>query len=88
MSETTGSAIGFFQHFNRFPSNMFMPGNNHLANTLTVLNHKLFVRQVDQDNPNFATIVGIDCSRRIQNGNSLLLGQPTSWTNLSFETYR
>ena len=44
MSKTACPTFRFFQYFNHFPANMFMPGNDHLANPLTVLDDSSSIR--------------------------------------------
>jgi tetratricopeptide (TPR) repeat protein len=46
------------------------------------------VLEIDQDNTNFTTIIGINCARRIQDSDAFLNSQPATWTDLRFKTFR
>ena len=50
-------------------------GDDHLSNTLPVLNRKVFGREVDQYYPDFAPIVGINRAGGIQQSDSFLQRQ-------------
>ncbi|EJW94171.1 hypothetical protein EVA_17724 [gut metagenome] len=82
MSESTCTALGFIEHFNRSPFHYFMTGYNHLGDAFAILHHKVFLREVDEDNPDFTTIVGVDRSGGIEHANTFLEGQTGTGTDL------
>ena len=71
MSETSGSPFRIVEHFYRFPTYLVVGGDHHLADTFPVIYSERFGREVDQYNPDFATIVRIDRPRCIQQGDAM-----------------
>src|SRR5690554_7828086 len=61
-----------------------MFGNNQLCYTLSRLYGKIVVGKTYPNHPYFATVIRINSSTGIQNGNSFFGRQATSRTNLSF----
>ena len=62
MTESSGSPIGFTKFGNLYPFSLGMTGNNHLANTFTIVYNKILGRKIHQDDANFASVVGINRS--------------------------
>ena len=88
MAEATSTAFRFRQHLHGFPLSLFMTRYHHLCDAFAVGNEEWFIREVDQDDTDFATIVGIDGARSIQHGDAMLDGQAAARTHLCLETRR
>ena len=70
MSISSFAPDGFVEYLNSLKISLFVSGDYHLGDTLTILHHEVFLRKVNQDNADFSAIVGIDCARRVQHGNA------------------
>lgn len=82
MSETTFSPFGFGKGFYRTPLYGFVAGYHHLCNTVTIGYHERFGRKVYQDDTDFATIVGIYRTWRIEYADAFFQGQSRAGTHL------
>lgn len=82
VTESAGSPFGIVEDFDRFPFYLLAGGNDHLTDPFAIVDDKGFVRQIDEDNSDFPPIVGIDGTRRIQQGDSMFDGQSAPGTHL------
>ena len=62
-------------------------GFNHLGYSLTILHHKIILRQVNEYNTYLATVIGINSPRCIQYSNSFFQRQSTTRPDLCFIPY-
>lgn len=88
MSKTSFAALGLIETLNQFPLSLLVTGYDHLSNTLTVVNHKILLGKIDEDNTNLATVVSVDGTRGVEYGNPLLQSQAATGANLSLVTSR
>ena len=65
MSKAPGTTFSFIQDFHFLPFGLFMTGNDHLCNSLSIFYRKFLRRKVNQDNTNLSPIIGIDSTGRI-----------------------
>ena len=72
MTITTFATFGLIQNLYRYELTLLVTRNHHLGNTLTILNNKVLVRQVDEHHTYLATIVGIDSTWGVKYGDTLL----------------
>ena len=61
---------------------MLMPRDDHLRNPLARNNLEGFFRKIHQDHEDFAAIIGIDGTRRVEHRDSLLRRQPAAGTEV------
>ena len=85
MAEAASSASCLIKHLYLFPLCLFVTGNNHLSDALTVLDNKRIRPKIYENNTHLATVVGIYGARSIQYCYTTLQGKSASWTHLSFE---
>jgi hypothetical protein len=67
----------------------FYPGDRadyQLRNTLASRNGEWFLAQVDKKNVDNSSVIGVDCTRRIDHGYSEFTGETASWPHLRFVT--
>ena len=83
MAVTAFATLCLVKFFDNHEVTLFMTGNHHLGDALTIVDDKVFLRQVDEYHTNLTTIVGINGSWRIQHGKTMLQCQSTTWTYLS-----
>ena len=65
-----------------------MTGNNHLGDALTIVDDEVLLRQVDEYHTYLTTIVGVDGSRCVQHGQSMLQCQSATRAHLCLITLR
>ena len=65
-----------------------MRGHDHLRNPLSGFHLEGLLRQVDQNDPNFTPVIGIDRPGRVQHGNPMFGSQPAPRTDLHLITCR
>ena len=87
MAESALATLRLVEHLYGNQLSLLMTGNHHLGDTLTILHHKILLREINQDHANLSTIVGIDGSWGIQYGDTLLQGQTTTRSYLSLIAY-
>ena len=63
-------------------------GYHHLGYALTVIHHKILLRQINEHHANLTTIVRIDSTWRIQHRQPMLEGQSTARPHLSLIALR
>ena len=65
MSVAAGTAFCLVKHLHCQEFALLMAGNNHLGNTLTIINDKIFLRQIDEEYTYLASVVCIHRSRSV-----------------------
>ena len=65
-----------------------MTGNDHLGDTLAVIDDEIFLREVDKYYAYLSTIVCINRTWCIQHGQSVLQGQSAAGTHLCLIAFR
>jgi septum formation inhibitor-activating ATPase MinD len=55
---------------------------NHLRDAISIMDQKRIYTEIDQKDFDLATVVGIDCTRGIENGYPELVCQSAPWPNL------
>ena len=86
MSKSAFAANRLIQYLNRLPADLLMTGYNQLGDAFTILNDEWLAGDIDQDNANLSTIVGINRSRAVEHRNPIFQGQATAWTYLGLVT--
>lgn len=66
---------------------LFVPCDHHLGDALTIVDYKVFLRQVYQADPEFAAIVGVNGTRRIENGYPMPQRQAATRPDLSLKPH-
>ena len=84
MAVSAGSTFGFIELINLDEIALFVLGQHHLGYTFAIIDYEILCREIDEQNHDFAAIIGIDGSRRIQYGNAMLQSQTAARTNLRF----
>ena len=84
MSKSTLAANRLIECLNWLPADLLMTGYNQLGDAFTILNDEWLAGDIDQDNANLSTIVGINRSGAIEHRNPMFQGQATAWTYLGF----
>lgn len=75
MTETTGTSLRGFECVYFLPGRLTMRGNHHLTDSFSVFDLHFLLRQIDQNNPYFAPVVGINSAGSVQYGESFFEGQ-------------
>ena len=88
MTVSAGSAFGFIEFINLDEIALFVLSQHHLGYTFTIVDYEILCREINEQNHDFAAIIGIDGSRRIQYGNAMLQSQTAARTDLRFITCR
>jgi multisubunit Na+/H+ antiporter MnhB subunit len=86
MSKSSGSSISFAQHIYFQPLSLNVLCNNHLTNTFAIVYYKIFVRKINQNNANFAPIIGIDVTGELSTVIHVFIALNHSRANLRFVT--
>ena len=68
------------------PLNVGVASHDHLGDPLSPIDNERILAEVDEDHLDFATIVGIDGARTVQDGHAVLDGKSAAGTNLGFVT--
>jgi hypothetical protein len=63
MTETTCSPFGAVQSIGLLPFHPAVRSHNHLGNSFSIFNDKWGIRQINEQNFNFTTVIGINGSR-------------------------
>jgi len=87
MSVSAFTALCFIQYFYFDEFGFFVACNDHLGNTLTIIDNEIFLRQVDKYYAYLTAIIGVDGAWCVKNGDTFLQGQSTAWAYLCLETY-
>src|SRR5574344_1839702 len=67
---------------------LFAFRDDHLCNTFAILNNKIFIREIDQDDTYFATVISINSHRSIEYCKYPLKSQYTKRSDLCLVTCR
>ena len=86
MSEASCTAFGRVERVYLLPLCLFIACNDELCDTVAVGDCKGFGREIDKNNTDFASIVGIDGAGRVEKGNAVFEGKARTWTHLCFVT--
>lgn len=76
MSVAALAALRLVEHVNLQERSLLMAGNDHLGNALTVVDHKVFCRQVDEQHANLASVVSVNRSRCVKYRDALFKARP------------
>jgi len=87
VSETTGCALCLVQSVGELPVGVFVARYYQLGDALAVVYGECLVGEVDEDNADFAAIVRIDCTGRVQNGYAALERQSAAWSHLCLHPF-
>ena len=87
MSETSFAPFGNRKGINLIPGNMFKPGNHHLRDSFARVQQERGIRKIDQDNPDFSPVIGINGTGGIYNGDTVFGGKPAAGSNLGFVAF-
>lgn len=82
MSVATLTTFCLVKHIDTDKLTLFTTGNDHLGDTLAVINDEVFLRQVNQNYTNLTTIVGINSAWGVQHCQTMLQRQSATWTYL------
>ena len=72
MAESACTALGLIQCFNFYPFRLLMTCYYHLGDALAVVYYEFLLRQVYQNHPYFAAVIGIYCSGSVKYRNTLV----------------
>ena len=75
MSIASFATFGLVEHLHSHKLSLFVPGDNHLGDALSVVHDKILLREVDEQHAHLTTIVGIDRPRGVEYRDTLLQGQ-------------
>ena len=78
MSISALTALGLVENFHFLEITLLVAGNHHLGDTFTIVDDKVLLREVDEDNPHLTAIVGINGTRSIQHSQTVLQCQALS----------
>ena len=84
-TESPGSAVGVLQGFGGAPRYPLMAGYDKLCDTLSIVDDERLLPVVDEDDFDFAPIIGIYGAGTVQYGDPVFPGQAAAWTHLCFE---
>ncbi len=84
MPKSACATLGFGKDVNLLPCDLFVAGDNHLCDTLSIFYDKIFARKINQDYADFAPIVCINCARSIQHADATLDGKSATGAHLCF----
>ena len=88
MSEPASTTLGVVENFHLCPFHLLVSGHNHLRYPLSIVDDKRFLGQIDENNTYFASVVGVDCSRCVQDGDPFLDGKSATGPHLCLITFR
>lgn len=71
MAITTCSTLRLVKFLDESEVHLLVACNDHLCYALTIVYDEIFLTEVDKQHPQFATIVSIDGSRRVQDGDTV-----------------
>lgn len=71
MSVAASAALRLVKFLDESEVHLFVASNDHLSYALTIVDDEIFLTEVDKQHPQFATIVSIDGSRRVQDGDTV-----------------
>ena len=68
---TAGASFGGIELGGYFPADSFILGDNHLGDSFSILDLKGFLSVIDEKYFDFASIICVDSSWAVQDGNSV-----------------
>ena len=86
MTITALTTFSLIEYFNSDEIGSFVPCNNHLSNTLAIINDEIFVTKIYEQYHHLPAIISIHRSWSVENCQSMLKCQSTTWTYLRLET--
>src|SRR4030067_3023842 len=63
-------------------------GDDHLGNSVSITDGERFLAEIDQEDTDLSSVIGIDRSRPIDDADSLLDGESASRADLAFKSLR
>ena len=72
MSIASFATFGLVEHLHSHKLSLFVPGDDHLGDALSVVHDKVLLREVDEQHAHLTTIVGIDRPRGVEYRDTLL----------------
>jgi len=88
MPEAAMASLCGVQFLYQYEVGLLCLANDHLRDTVAVMNRLRFVAQVDQYNFYLSPVIAINGARCVETGNALFDRQPASWPYLRFITIR
>ena len=85
VAEAAGAAFSFRQGLhgrNFLPLYLLESGHHHLGNALAMLNCERFLRQVNQQDFDLATVISVDGTGAVKDGNAVFHGQSAARADL------
>ena len=86
MSESSGSAFSLIESFYLLPLYSLVACNDHLCNSLSVVDYKFLVAEVYEDDTDFSSIVGVDSAWGVQYGYPVLDSESAPWPDLCLKS--
>ena len=74
MTKTTSTSCSILQPCNRLEEGMTNWSQNKLGNAVTAMNREWLFAKVNQSDFDFTPIIGINCARRVDKGNTMFNG--------------
>lgn len=84
MPESAVSAWGLIKGVDVFPLRLEDGGDDHLCDAVAAFNGKFFVSVVDEDDLDFASVVGVDGAGGVDHGDAFFDGEAATGTYLGF----
>ena len=81
-AETAGVAFGFCEGIRGFPGDLFVAGDDHLGDAFAGFYGLWLVGEVDDDALDFAAVVAVDRSGRVEHGEAAIDGQAAAGADL------
>ena len=72
MSERAILPFGPVELGDTFPFHLAVLLHHHLANAVAVVDGYIFLPEIYEDDPDFPPVIGIDCARSVEHGQSML----------------
>lgn len=88
MTEASGTSLRLGKNLHSLPFGLLVAGDDHLGNALAVLDEERLVGEIDKDDADLATIVGIDGAGSVEDGDAVLDGKTTAGAHLSLVARR
>ena len=87
VAEAALASFGSFEGVGRSPFHAGIGSNDHLANAFTAFDSERGFAEINHYHLDFATIVGIDCSRSIDQCNTMFDSKSASGAELTFVAF-
>ena len=82
MAIAASSALRFVEHFDCGQYRLLVACDDELRDALSVVDGEGILREVDEQHHQFATVVGVDGSRRVEHRDTVLQGQSAAGPHL------